>query len=153
MKGRIIAFVGLSLLLPTVVVGQVKISIPANHYRAQEQIRAKVENTGSRPVTYCIEIGQTSPKGDGTESTPSPFWVQSDGNGKWGTLVIGPDVGSLRVVQVLQPGKSDEFPFRLNDHGKMRLRLQYWYGAKPNLDCKTPPKGSKLLTSAVFIID
>jgi hypothetical protein len=141
------------LLLPTAVIAQVKISVPSHPYKAQEQIRGKVENTGSRPVTYCIEIGQTSPKGDGIENTPSPFWVQVNSNGRWSTLIIGPDVGQLRVVQVLEAKQSDEFPFRLNDHGKLRLRLKYWDGSMPNLNCKAPPNGSKVVTSAVFTVD
>jgi hypothetical protein len=74
-------------------------------------------------------------------------------NGEWGTLLIGPDVGSLRVAQVLEAEKSAEFPFRLHDHGKIRLRLNYWRGSIPNLNCNAPPKGKKLVTSAAFTIN
>jgi len=64
---------------------QVKIHIPTQHQKKYETIHASVEHAGSKPVTFCIEFGQTSPKGNGEiETTPSPFWVQKDGNGKWG---------------------------------------------------------------------
>ena len=67
--------------------------------------------------------------------------------------MIGPDVGSLKTREVLDPGKSLEFPFRLGDSGQMRLRLNYWNGALPSLDCHAPPKTAKLVTSAVFAIE
>jgi len=102
---------------------QVKIHIPTQHQKKYETIHASVENAGSKPVTFCIEFGQTSPKGSGEiETTPSPFWVQKDGNGKWSTLIIGPDVGSTRGPEVLASGNSLEFPFRLGDSGQMRLQ-------------------------------
>jgi hypothetical protein len=153
MKCLTLASLGVSLLLPAAAIAQVKISVPAQHYRTQDEIHAKVENIGSRPATYCIEVGQTSPKANGTEGTPSPFWIEQYSRDKWTTLMIGPDVGGFRVVQVLEPGKSSEFPFHLNAHGKMRLRLNFWRGSIPNLDCNAPPKGSRLATSAVFIIE
>jgi hypothetical protein len=153
MKRIILSILGISLILAAAPVAQVKITAPAQRYKIHEQIRAKVENTGNDAVTFCIEFGQTSMKGDEIESTPSPFWVQRRGNGKWGTLLIGPDVGSFRGAVVLEAGESKEFPFRLNDSGTMRLRLNYWRSSIPNLDCHTRPKGLKLVTSAVFTID
>jgi hypothetical protein len=153
MKRLTLAALALSLLLPTAAIAQVKISVPAQHYRTQDEIHGKVENTGSGPVTYCIEIGQTSPKADGTEGTPLPFWIQQYSNDKWSTLMLGADVGSLRAAQVLEAGKSNQFPFRLNAHGKMRLRLNFWRGSIANLDCNAPPKGSRLAASSVFIVE
>jgi hypothetical protein len=153
MKRLILPSLAISLILATAAVAQVKITAPAQRYKVREQIHAKVENTGNNAVTFCVEFGQTSMKGDEIESTPSPFWVQRKGNGKWGTLLIGPDVGSFRDAVVLEAGKSKEFPFRLNDSGRMRLRLNYWRGSIPDLDCHAPPKGLKLVTSAVFTID
>jgi len=133
---------------------QVKIHIPTQHQKKYETIHASVENAGSKPVTFCIEFGQTSPKGNGEiETTPSPFWVQKDGNGKWSTLIIGPDVGSSRGPEVLEPGTSLEFSFRLGDSGQMRLRLNYWDGSLASLDCHAPQKGAKLVTSAVFTVE
>jgi hypothetical protein len=56
---------------------QVKIHIPTQHQRKYETIHASVENTGSKPVTFCVEFGQTSPKGSREiETTPSPFWCR-----------------------------------------------------------------------------
>ena len=54
---------------------------------------------------------------------------------------------------VLEAGQSEEFLLQLNDSGDMRLRLDYWRGAIPNLACASLPKGSKEVTSAVFTIE
>jgi len=148
-------FASLALsLFPLVAAAQVKINIPPQHQKKYETIHASVENAGSKPVTFCIEMGQTSPKGNGEiETTPLPFWVQRNNNGKWVTLMIGPDVGSFKSAEVLDPGKSVEFPFRLGDSGQMRLRLNYWNGSLPSLDCHAPQKSATLVTSAVFTIE
>lgn len=132
---------------------QVTIRVSPQRQKKYEAIQARVENTGGKPVTFCIEVGQTSPKEGGEiETTPLPFWVQRNTEGRWSTLMIGPDVGSFRNPKILEPGKSLVFPFRLGDSGQMRLRLNYWNGSLPSLDCHAPPKGAKLVTSAVFSI-
>jgi hypothetical protein len=151
MNRLIVASLGLSLFLPGVAVAQVRISASAQHYGLQEEIHARVENIGNRAVTFCVEFGQTSPGGEEIESTPSPFWIQRKRNDKWSTLIIGPDVGSKRVAVVLEVGESRDFPFRTNDSGMPRLRLNYWYGSIPNMDCHAPPKDVKLATSKIFI--
>ncbi|HXN21484.1 MAG TPA: hypothetical protein VOA41_01925 [Candidatus Dormibacteraeota bacterium] len=153
MTRLILATLGLSLILANAAIAQVKITVPSQQYKVYEEIHAKVENTGNQALTFCVEFGQTSTKGGEVERTPSPFWVQRNGNGKWGTLMIGPDVGSARAAVVLEAGESKEFPFCLNDSGRMRLRLNYWRGSIPKLDCHAPPKGVKLVTSAVFTIE
>jgi hypothetical protein len=132
---------------------KLKIDLNAKHYGVQEQIHAKVENTGDLPITVCVEIGQTSPNGSETESTPSPFFVQKKGNRNWGTLMIGPDVGGNRTAVVLKAGESQESPFRLSESGELRLRMNYWLGSIPKMNCNAPPKGSKLATSSVFTIE
>lgn len=133
---------------------QVKIHISPQHQTKYEKVYARLENVGNKPVTFCVEFGQWSPKGgDEIETTPSPFWVQRNDNSKWSTLIIGPDVGSLKAPEVLDPGKSMEFPFRLGGSGQMRLRLNYWNGSLPSLDCHAPPKGARLVTSAVFTVE
>jgi hypothetical protein len=153
MSRLIPALMGLFLIAPFAA-AQAKIDIPAQHYKVRQEIHAKVQNFGIRPVTICVEFGQTSPKADGeTESTPSPFWVQRNSDGKWGTLIIGPDVGSMRAAVLLDAGESKEFSIRLNDSGRMRLRLDYWPRPISNLDCHAPPKGSKRVTSAVFTVE
>jgi hypothetical protein len=135
MTRLIFAFWVLSLF-SLAAAAQLKINLPPQHQKRYEKIHASIENTGNKPVTFCIEVGQTSPKGDGEiETTPSPFWVQGNNKGKWGTLMIGPDVGSFKLPEVLDPGKSIEFPFRLGDSGRMRLRLTYWNGSLQSLDC------------------
>jgi hypothetical protein len=150
----ILAALSLLLVSNTAVMAQVKINISQEHYKKYEEIHANVENSGNSPVTLCVQVGQTSPTGEGgIESTPSPFWVQNYGDGKWSTLLIGPDVGSYKGVAVLEPSESMKFPFRLNASGRMRLRLNYWRGSMPNFDCHAPPKGVKQVTSTVFTVE
>jgi hypothetical protein len=60
---------------------------------------------------------------------------------------------SNRAAVVLEAGESKDFPFRLNDSGEMRLRLNYWRGSIANFNCHAPPKDLKPVTSAVFTID
>lgn len=151
---RLIFTFSLLTLFSLTTAAQVRIHIPPQRQKKYEKIHASVENAGSKPVSFCVEFGQWSPKGDGEiETTPSPFSVQRNNDGKWSTLMIGPDVGSLKAPQVLDPGKAVEFPFRLGDFGRMRLQLNYWNGSFPSLNCHTPPKGARLVTSAVFTVE
>jgi hypothetical protein len=151
MNRLIVASLGLSLFLPGIAVAQVRIAASARGLREGVQIHASVENIGKRAVTFCVEFGQTSPRGNAIESTPSPFWIQSNRNDKWDTLTTGPDVGSRRLAVVLEVGESRDFPFRLKDGGMLRLRLNYWHGSIPNMDCDAPPKDAKLATSKSFM--
>lgn len=151
---RLICFCLVLYAFSSNAAAQVKIHVPQQHQKKYEKISASVENSGRKPVTFCVEFGQWSPKGDGqVETTPYPFWVQQNHNGKWSTLINGPDVGSNRGPVVLVAGKSMEFPFRLGDSGQMRVRLNYWNGDMPTLDCHAPPKGAKLITSSVFTVE
>jgi hypothetical protein len=149
---RVMVALGITLIVVNATIARVKITFPAQRYKLHQLIRANVANTGNTAVSFCVEFGQTSMKDGEVESTPSPFQVQRNNNGRWGTLIIGPDIGSARGAVVLQPGESKEFPFRLNDSGKLRLRLDYWRGSLPTLDCREL-KGSKSLTSSIFTID
>ena len=138
--------------LPTAA--QVKIHVSPPHHKKYETINASVENAGSKPVTFCIQVGQTSPKGGGeTEATLSPFFVQKNHNGKWSTLMIGPDVGYFLHSEVLDPGKSLEFAIRLSESGQMRLRLNFWNGSLPSSTCDASRKGAKVATSASFAVE
>jgi hypothetical protein len=139
------------LLLASSLSAQVRIIIPKRHYQPQEQIPAKLENQTSQPITVCVQFGQWSPKGDTIESTPSPFFVERNDNGKWSVLPNGPDIGSNSQPVEVDSGKSLEFPFRLNDEGTMRLRLDYWIGSRPDARCNGPAKGIKHLSSETFI--
>jgi hypothetical protein len=140
------------LLLASSLSAQVRVVIPKRNYQAQEQIPAKLENQTSQPITVCVEFGQWSPKGDTIESTPSPFFVERNRDGKWSVLLNGPDVGSNSRPVEVDPGKSLEFPFRLNDEGTMRLRLDYWIGSRPDVRCNGPAKGTKHLRSTTFTL-
>jgi hypothetical protein len=152
MKHVVLATLGPFLILPIATHAQVKVTVPVRQYKVQEKIYAKVENGGKDAVTLCVEAGQTSPLAGGVEATPTPFWMQVHSNGKWSTLLIGPDVDSIETPLVLEAGEAQEFPFRSNDYKEMRLRLNYWRGSIPDLDCKAPPKGPELVTSNVFTV-
>jgi hypothetical protein len=143
----VLAAFGLQMILATTGIAQVKISVPEQHYEVREQILTKLENLGSRPVTLCIRFLGLA------ESTPSPFWVERNGEGKWRTLIMGPDVGNQGIALVLEAGESKEFFVRLSDPGRMRLKLNYWKGSIPKLGCDAPPRDSKLATSSVFTIE
>jgi hypothetical protein len=67
--------------------------------------------------------------------------------------VIGWDVGHGLAAEVLEAGKSMEFPFSLLSSGRMRLIMNYWPGSLGDLNCKTPPKHAKTVTSPVFTIE
>ena len=140
------------LLSASSLAAQVRVVVPKRQYKSEEQILARLENHTSRPITVCTEFGQWSPKGDTIESTPSPFLVERNHNGKWSILLNGPDIGShLQPVEV-DAGESDEFPFRLNDEGTMRLRLDYWIGSSPDAKCGAPAKGTKHTRSLTFTV-
>jgi len=141
----------LILLGTTSVAAQVKIVIPKRQFQPEEQIRARVENQSSRPITICVQFGQSSQKAGASESTPSPFLVEVNRSGRWSVLLIGPDVGSsLQTVEV-DSGNSLEFPFRLTEKGTLRLRLDYWIGSR-DVKCNVTEKGARRLRSANFTV-
>lgn len=77
--------------------------------------------------------------------------MQRKDGSRWNTLLIGPDIGSIRHAVVLDAGESYEFPFRLNDgRGTMRLALYYWKGSASNLDCGAVLKGANHIVSQSF---
>jgi hypothetical protein len=132
---------------------QVRVTVPLQQYTLNDRIRAKIENAGSEPVTFCLEMGQTSSDGIITESTPIPFIVQGNSKGPWQTLMVGPgDVKSWHRAFVLDAGKSREFSFRLKAYGHIRLLLVYWPGSRPELDCAKPPRGAHEVKSAPFLM-
>jgi hypothetical protein len=142
------------VLASACVTCQVQITVPAQDFKASERIAAKVANVGDHEILYCVEVGQRSFKGPGVENmeaTPIPFYVQKKSGRRWSTLLIGPDVGSLRTPVLLEPGQSHEFPFRLHDQGELRLVLDYWIGEK-DVNCKNTPKGRKKTQSEIFTV-
>jgi hypothetical protein len=146
---------GLILLLLGAHAKTLQIKIPGERFRPLERIPAEIENRGRTPITFCVEFGQTSPTPDenGIEAMPSPFELQANFDGKWHTLLIGPDVGSRRQAEVLEPGESRPYPFRLRETGKIRIVLSYWDGSMPKLECGHPPKGIKRLESDFFALE
>ncbi len=146
-----LSLIFLCAFLPSAA-AQVRVSIPFQSIRVNDEIQAKVENATSEPVAFCVEIGQSSTNGTTTEATPIPFIVQASSEGRWHTLLIGPDVGSLRRPVVLEAGKSAEFPFRLSQPGVIRLLVEYWTGSNSGLDCSNPPKHGLKVKSKPFTI-
>ena len=154
------------LLLNAVALSQVRIAVSPADLKSHDQIDVQITNDGKKTVSYCVEFGQVSYKGEPVpaegpdhtpipsyvkvESTPIPFYVQKENGGKWSTLLIGPDVGSSRHAVTLQAGESQHYPFRLSDRGRMRLALEYW-GGENNDVCKYPD-GKKTTRSNIFVV-
>ena len=146
MKRLLLIPLGLILIPTGAATAQVRIDVPGQSFRRQEEIRTKVVNIGKRPITLCL--GFTS-----MGSLPLPFAAQRNNGGKWGTLLLGSDLGPNGSALVLEAGESQEFPFHLSDPGKIRLILEYWQGANPRLSCTALPRGSKAVKSTVFTIE
>jgi hypothetical protein len=143
-------------LLGPIALSQVRISTPGTDFKSYGRISAQITNTGKITVSYCVEFGQISLKaGTGTaediEHTPIPFHVQKQNGSKWGTLMIGPDIGSSRHAVVLKAGESQQYPFRLSDRGRMRLVLDYWHGESDRV-CEYPA-GKKATRSNIFVVN
>jgi hypothetical protein len=136
--------------LTTAATAQVKITVPVRQYKVGEEIPAKVENGGKYAITFCVEFGQTSMKGGEVESTPSPFWVQQNDDGKWGTLIIGPDVGSFRGAIVLEVGRVKRFSVPPERSGKDATPTQLLarFFSRLGLPCKA--KGQKAVDVGDF---
>ena len=67
-------------------------------------------------------------------------------------LLNGPDVGSISQPVEVEAGESKDFPFRLNDEGAMRLRLDYRFGSRPDVKCDGPAKDTKHIRSGIFTV-
>ncbi|MGH9575196.1 MAG: hypothetical protein ACRD40_16910 [Candidatus Acidiferrales bacterium] len=147
----VLACLSLVLLAAPSVVAQVKINLPTGRYSVGDEIRAKVENRSKSAIAICIDIGRTSMNRGQQESTPSPFWVEKKGQGKRSMLLAPDDLGFFEVSQVVASGEWLEFPLRLLDKGTLRLRLQYWQGDLPDLNCMKPGRRAKIASSPDFV--
>lgn len=147
----VLVWLASALLAAPSIIAQVKITLPIGQYSAGDEIRAKAENKSKYAITICIDIGRTSMNRGQQESTPSPFEIEKEERGKWGMLLAPDDIGFYQISQVMASGESLEFPVRLLDTGRLRLRLQYWEGDLPKLNCKEPPKKAKVAISPQFI--
>jgi hypothetical protein len=150
---RVLAVV---LLFSSVALSRVSVSTPGAEFKSHDQINVQITNEGKNTVSYCVEFGQHSFKnGRGgvqdMETTPIPFYVQRQNGRSWGTLLIGPDIGSSRHAVVLKPGESQHYPFRLSDRGRMRLVLDYWDG-ESNRACEHL-KGERTTRSKAFDVN
>jgi len=157
----------ISLFLIPTALSQVRIVTSRTDFNSHDRIDVQITNTGEKAVSYCVEFGQISYKGEivsapepdhsripayvRVETTPIPFYVQKDKSGKWRTLMIGPDIGSSRHAVVLEAGESQQYPFRLGDRGRMRLVLDYWLGENDSV-CEFP-KHKKTAHSNIFAVN
>jgi hypothetical protein len=90
------------LVVSPIASSQVKVSTSATEYKPHQQIDVQITNAGKSTVSYCVEFGQVSFKaGTGNaediEHSPITFYVQKQ-NGRWGTLMIGPDTGEQQTT-------------------------------------------------------
>jgi len=130
---------------------QVVIELPADHFKAYDQIDVRIKNHTKNAITVCVEFGQLSFSSDGqSHGTPTPVYVERRTGTKWQVLLNGPYVGSSRQPVSLEAGKSSLFPFRLSDAGEMRLILKYSIG-KDDQVCDVS-KQRKTVRSRVFRI-
>ena len=141
----------LAALFPVAIAAQVQIVIPPMAYKSQDRIDVGIMNRSSGEVSYCVQIGFVSyADADHPEATPTPVYVQQRTERGWGTLMIGPDIGSTLNVETLQPEESRTYPFRLNVHGTVRVLLRYWTGTD-HWSCNET-KGMKTARSREFAI-
>jgi len=143
-------------LISPIALSQVRVSTPGSDYKSHQQIDVQITNAGKNAVSYCVEFGQHSFKTarggvENMETTPIPFYVQRQNSRSWGTLLIGPDIGSSRHAVVLKAGESQQYPFRLSDRGQMRLVLDYWRGENDRV-CEYP-QGKKTTRSNIFVVN
>jgi hypothetical protein len=148
---RNVGAIWLPLFLVGTSVAQLEINVSGRTFKAEDSIGVKVTNKSELPVSYCVEIGQWSPHAGTIESTPIPFYVEAKRGGSWKVLMIGPDIGSSRHPVTLETGASNEFPFRLNNLGQMRLLLYYWIGRRNDV-CDDSTEGRKTARSKGFSI-
>lgn len=142
----------LQLALAPYVSAQVKIIVPPHRYESNDKITASVQNDGPESVTMCVNMAQTSTNHITVDSTPTPFRFEAESKQGWQAVMIGPDYKNMRRAVVLQPGQSLDFPFRLNVDGRVRLRLAYWKGASPAMNCAKPPTLAHHAKSPTFKI-
>jgi len=109
---------------------QVRISVPQQQYKSRDKIDVQISNSGAEEITFCVEAGYISYiDSEHSEPSPTPIHVQQKGPRRWSTLLTGPDIGSIPSAEILRPGESQHFPFRVNAHGTIRLLLEYRVGS------------------------
>jgi hypothetical protein len=85
-------------------VGQMQIRIPQQRYKQHDSIDVVIANTTRKDVSFCVEFGYYR-DAEHIEATPTPVYVQRNYRGKWGTLLIGPDIGSIRHSFIVGAGR------------------------------------------------
>jgi hypothetical protein len=137
---------------PALVCAQVKIMVPERQYKSRDKINVAIINTGTSEITYCLEAGYISYiDPDHSEPSPTPVYVQQKTSRGWGTLMSGPDIGSSVHPEILGPGETQHFPFRVNAHGTVRVVLVYKLGSDAHF-CQER-KGKRIARSREFSIE
>jgi len=148
----------LALLLcgfPAIAAAQVRIDVSVPAEEGFPKIHAIVRNETAQPITVCVDMHYRSLTSSGAaiEATPHPFILQKEmhkGEGDWLTLRSATDFGGWHVPKVIDGGESAEYAFRAHDAGRLRLLLNYWRGAMPDVDCEKKPKGARKVKSKPF---
>ena len=148
MLSRILVALLSLLALTPAVRAQVRVSVPRGNHHIEEKVTATVMNGSRGPITICVESGQISTTKDPQVSTQVPFTIESQSPQGWKVLMVR--ASGSRSAVVLESKKSLEYPFWPPSHGELRLRMRYWEGARPDMDCARPPKDSRKAKPAVF---
>ena len=142
-------------LWPSGLGAQVHIEMAATQFEPREKITAQVVNSTKRTITYCTGYepwGHRNGNDVDLEWIESPFGIYRETNGKWGILLTGLDVGTSQHAAVLERGESREFWFKLDQTGKMRLDMEYWFDDEGDADCSDPYRKVKKARSHAFTV-
>jgi len=125
-------------LAPTLA-AQVRVTVAAKKFTADEKVIATVENDSDQWITICVESGQISKTGQSVVSSPVPFAIEKRTmKEKWAPLLVSPEGGGSGAAVVMEPKKTLQYPFWPPATGNLRLQMRYWIGANPNFDCAHP---------------
>jgi hypothetical protein len=135
---------------------RVRIEMRGRQFKAKEKITARVVNSTTRTIAYCVGVTTFDWSDNGEivpEITTSPFevWHKSE-QGKWGTLADGVDAGFFSQVESLDPGQSEEYSFKVRAKGEKRLFLEYAFDDGSNTDCSNPYQKTKKVWSSTFTV-
>jgi len=150
MRWKIMSSLLLVLVVVTAAPAQVRVTVPAKKFPRNQKIAAKVSDETGQPITVCVASGQISTTKQVVVSTPIPFEIEEKIRERWKAAMVSPESGGERHAVILDSNKSLEFPFWPPSAGNFRLRMKYWEGAHPDLNCEHPPSGARETKAAVF---
>jgi hypothetical protein len=149
---RVLAF-GLFLAsLSPATVAQVRIDVSIPKTGGIPEVHASVRNQSRQSITVCLDLGYSSKTGNAVEATPHPFDIQKQYRDSWSFLLNGTDIGGSHRPEVVESRKSIDYIFQPKASGHLRLVLNYWTSAVPNMECEMASKGTHKVTSKAFEI-